>query len=162
MKGRTSMRKIKTLWLYVLGFVIATTLVVLAAPDRNVADGTLTQIRTDMNEELTELYANTIFPLDTLAGTNAYTASVAGLPALGSYQDGMKFRAIIPNSNTSTTLSFNIDGLGAITILDKAGSAIPIGGLAINTAYDFEYFGSLNQFRVMSPLTFSASTADEF
>ena len=149
-------------WLQVTAFLIALTTIVWAAPDRSVTESNLQNVVLDLNEELTEIYEHLPMKLDTLAGTNNYTASVAGMPLLTSYADGQKFVGIIPNTNTSTTINLDIDGLGNITVLDKSGSAIPVGGLAINTAYLFEYFSSSNQFRVMSPLTVSAAVNDEF
>lgn len=147
--------------IFFLAFALA--LPAYAAPDRAVAPGNLTAVRTDLNEELTEIYDNLNQPLDTVAGTNTYTASVAGMPLLTSYQDGQKFRIKIPNTNTSTTVTLNIDSLGAISVFDKAGGPIPIGGLAANQAYTFEYFGGVdNHFRVMSPLTTSGAINDEF
>lgn len=146
-------------------FLIALSLALpaYAAPDRAVAPGNLTATRTDLNEELTEIYDNLNQPLDTVAGTNAYTASVAGMPALTSYQDGQKFRIKIPNSNTATAITLNIDGLGALQVFDRAGSAIPIGGLQANSVYYVEYLGGTdNHFRVLSPTTTSAAINDEF
>lgn len=132
--------------------------------------GSLTSVITDINEELTFLFQQTPQPLDTLAGTNTYTASVENLPPLTAYVNGNKFRAKIPNTNTSTTISLNIDGLGAISVVDRAGSSIPVGGLLANSGYEFEYYGAAdNHFRVMSPLaptgtqtqSFCAAASDE-
>lgn len=154
---------LRKLALHVFVLLAAMSAIVWAAADRSVVIDDLATVVPDLNEELTELYNNVSFPLESVSGTNNYTASVEGQGLLTSYVHGQKFTAIIPNSNTSTTINLDIDGLGNVSVLDKAGSAIPIGGLAANTAYTFQYFTSpSNQFRVMSPLTVAAAVSDEF
>lgn len=137
--------------------------IVWAAADRSVTESNVSNVVLDLNEELTEIYTHLPVSLDTLAGTNDYTASVEGMGLLTSYADGQKFRGIIPSTNTSTTINLDIDGLGNASVLDKAGAAIPVGGLAQNSAYTFEFFGAPhNHWRVMSPLTVSGAVNDEF
>jgi hypothetical protein len=125
--------------------------------------GDLDAVIADINEELDFIYDRLPQPLESVSGTNTYTASITGIGALTGYTDGNRFRAKIPNSNTSTTITLNIDNVGAISVVDKNGSAIPVGGLAANSAYTFEYFGGAdNHFRVMSPLTTTGTPGHNF
>lgn len=143
--------------------LIASASLAFATLDRTAPlSGDLTAVVTDINEELTQIYAQLPQPLDTLSGTNTYTASIAGMPLLTAVVDGNKYRVKIPNTNTSTTITLDIDSTGAIAVRDKSGNAIAIGGLLANQSYIFEYHGGAdNHYRVLSPLATSGESIQD-
>jgi hypothetical protein len=125
-----------------------------AAPNRSVALGqNFNNTVTDLNEELTEIYQNTPFILDNVAGTNDITASIEGLPTLTAYSHGQVYRIKIVNTNTSGTVNLSIDGLTNTSVVDFTGVSLPVGGLNGGSLYDFIYLGAPdNHFRVLSTL----------
>lgn len=86
------------------------------------------------------------------SGADFYTDSGSStayvLTAVGSkkapiaYFNGMKFRTIIGNTNTSTTPTINVAGIGVINIKSRTGTAIAIGDLVTNTEVSFTYDGT--------------------
>lgn len=99
----------------------------------------------------TTTYANTKALVDGLnsvrssmyavaSGTDTYAASVT--PALTAYATGQQFRIKIPNLNTVTNPTLNINSLGAKTIKGVNGAAIPIGQFYANGDFLFVYDGT--------------------
>lgn len=156
------MRKFLNRLIVTLSSILIASALAYGAANRSVVESNLTSVVLDLNEELSFIFQRLPQNLDTLAGTNNYTASVKDMDLLTAYADGQQFTGIIPNTNTSTTVNLNIDNLGDIPVVDKAGSSIPVGALAANSAYRFQYFSASNHFRVMSPLTVAGAVADEF
>ena len=71
---------------------------------------------------------------------NAITASLA--PAPSAYTTGMTFRVKLSTTNTSTSATLNLNGLGAKTIKRSDGSSPPAGHLASGTIRTFIYDGT--------------------
>ena len=82
-------------------------------------------------------------------GTNTYVASLT--PAPTAYVTGNTYWIKIPNVNTTTTPTLNINSLGAKTIKSENGVAIPINFFIANGNYSFLYDGT--DFIVQAGLT---------
>lgn len=74
------------------------------------------------------------------SGTDTYTASIT--PAMTSYVTGHIYKIKIPNTNTVTNPTLNINSLGAKTIVTANGGTVPIGRLLANSIYNFIYDGT--------------------
>lgn len=83
----------------------------------------------------TEKYA-----ADNSSSSTAYTIALAPIPT--SYTTGMVIYAKIVNSNTTTTPTINVNGLGAKTIIKGSTSALVIGDIAANQFCTFIYDGT--------------------
>ncbi len=62
------------------------------------------------------------------------------------YFTGFIFRASIVTANLTTTPTIDVNGIGAITIVDSGGGALLIGALETGGIYDFQFDGT--DFRV--------------
>jgi hypothetical protein len=86
------------------------------------------------------------FAVDTGA-VNAMVVAPAGLVrAPIAYVDGLMFNVKVAVTNTSTTPTLNINGLGAKTVFNQAGGAMPIGALSAGSTALFIYSVALNGF----------------
>lgn len=74
------------------------------------------------------------------SGTDTYTASIS--PAMTSYVTGHVYKIKIPNTNTVTNPTLNINSLGAKTIVCNNAAVIPVGRLLANNTYIFIYDGT--------------------
>lgn len=101
----------------------------------------------DINEEITNLDRQGIHLLSSVSGTNTITASASPY-ALTSYQDGQTFRLKPANNNTST-VTLNINSLGAKAVVTQSGSALASSDLLTTTIYLLQYYASDDHFRVM-------------
>jgi hypothetical protein len=80
-----------------------------------------------------------------VSGTNTLTGSM--IPTLLSYQTGNMFSFIVQNTNT-TTVTLNIDGLGAKAILRNATEPLQAGDLTVGNVVVVIYDGT--QFQLIS------------
>jgi hypothetical protein len=121
------------------------------AQDRGVAydpGGTnLRSLAADADAEVAELY-NRAKVKCTAAGTNTITCTSASAAATA-YADGMTVSFIPANSITGAA-TFNLDGIGAVTLYNAAGSALGSGDLVAGTLYTIEYRATGTQWRVVS------------
>jgi len=81
----------------------------------------------------TEMYA-------VASGTDTYTATLS--PAPTAYTTGMQVRIKIPNANTVTNPTLNLNSLGAKTIKALNSTALQIGAFSANGDYLFVYDGT--------------------
>lgn len=91
-----------------------------------------------VQEEVTGLWDRSTCQLTSVAGTNTITAN-CDVPLTGTYVDGMNFILVPAVTNTSTTVTLNIQSLGAKTIVDNLGNAPRVGGLVAGAKYLLEY-----------------------
>jgi hypothetical protein len=80
--------------------------------------------------DITDIYA-------IASGTNVLTVSVT--PAPTSYTDGYYVAFKTPNTNTSRTVTLNVNGVGAVVIEDAAGGQINIGDLVAGSINAVRY-----------------------
>ncbi len=73
-------------------------------------------------------------------GTDTYAATLSPVPT--AYVTGQVFKLSIPNTNTITNPTLNINSLGAKTIVGANGAAIYVGHFIVNGTYDFLYDGT--------------------
>ena len=98
------------------------------------------------------------------ADTGAVNAMVVTLsPAPTSLTNGMFVVSDIKLTNTSATVTLNVNGLGAKAVVtDGAGTTPSIGNLTIGTFYGFQYDSSADKFQIVfsgDSLTHSASAS---
>ena len=96
--------------------------------------------------------------------TGAVNAMVVTLsPAPSSLTNGMFVVSDMKLTNTSTSVTLNVNGLGAKTVVtDGAGTAPSIGSLTIGTFYGFQYDSSADKFQIVfsgDSLTHSTSAS---
>lgn len=82
----------------------------------------------------------------TASGTNTYTVSI-GL-GITSINEGDILKVHIPNENTSTTVTLNVNSIGAIAVKDNAGNDPAIGALSAGGTYIVRYNGT--HFRILN------------
>jgi hypothetical protein len=131
-----------TLWLIAFSWAFLTWMApAFAASDRAVAVAPgITTIIGDLNEELDQLFDVSSHPLDTVAGTNDVTASVADMPALTSLVNGMKFTITPANTNTGP-VDLALDGLPEKDVVTPGGAQLGAGEWLAGTRYLIEYLG---------------------
>tara|TARA_B100000029_G_scaffold313844_1_gene306322 strand:- start:432 stop:1847 length:1416 start_codon:yes stop_codon:yes gene_type:complete len=98
------------------------------------------------------------------ADTGAVNAMVVTLdPVPTSLTNGMFVVSDIKLTNTSATVTLNVNGLGAKAVVtDGAGTTPAIGALTIGTFYGFQYDSSADKFQIVfsgDSLTHSASAS---
>lgn len=82
----------------------------------------------------------------TASGTNIYTVNIGlGVTAL---TDGDIIKVHIPNANSSTTVTLNVNSIGAIAVKDNAGSDPAVGDIKAGGTYILRYNGT--HFRVLN------------
>src|SRR5216683_878965 len=82
-------------------------------------------------------------PTVALSGLNTYSGTVAG--TLSAYPVGTQFFFAVASTNTSTTVTFNLNGLGPKLVKKLAGGAIvnlAASDLIVGTSYNFSYDGT--------------------
>ena len=80
---------------------------------------------------------------DYKADTGAADAAViTPVPAITAYAVGQQFSFKVVATNTTTTPTLNVNGLGAKTIVKVGGGALAAGDLIINRIYQVEYDGT--------------------
>jgi hypothetical protein len=133
-----------------LSFALLTSQGYAAASRAVVTSGSMTTHTTDLNEELAQLFKVSSHPLDSVAGTNTVTASVASMPVLAAYTAGMSF-TFKPVNTITGAATMNIDSVGAKSLVDTAGVALGSGDLVAGTAYTIQYFGGADDhFRLLT------------
>lgn len=88
---------------------------------------------------------------DYVADTGAVNAAViTPVPAITAYVTGQRFSFKVVDTNTTTTPTVNVNGLGAKTIVKTGAVAIAVGDILINQIVEVEYDGTNMQ--LMSPV----------
>lgn len=102
-----------------------------------------------VQEEVTGLWDRAICRLTSVSGTNTITANVD--PALtAGLINGMLFLLEPAVTNTSTTVTLNVQSIGAKTVVDNLGAAPRVGGLSSSGKYILRYDLSSDKFWIMS------------
>jgi hypothetical protein len=99
--------------------------------------------------------------LNAVAGGTVDVITATYSPALSAYTDKriLAFRAT--GANTSTTPTFNANGLGAKTIVKKGGQALVAGDIPGSNAIALiQYDSANNRFELMNPATSTATVPD--
>lgn len=91
---------------------------------------------------LKRLFDKFHLPISSLAGTNTITGGVDPDFDTDGYVSGMRFSGKWPTTNTSTSVTINLDSEGAITVLEFDGSAPAIGALESGDFFTVEYDGT--------------------
>ncbi len=88
----------------------------------------------------------------TAGTTTAYTATLP-IP-LKSFVQGQDVTVKINATNTSTTPTLNINGLGAVNIVRPGSAAIGVGDLKIGCicTFRYNYTGAANEYQLITPL----------
>lgn len=90
--------------------------------------------------KLKELETNEIFYAVATGSANNYAVSISALNTLSNYFDGLAVCVKINVVSTGAS-TLNINGWGAINIVDSLGNPISNGGLKANTPYTLRYNG---------------------
>lgn len=100
--------------------------------------------------EAEALWRYSAVPLTSVAGTNTITASVDStvVAALTAYQKGQKY-SIIPANTNSSTVTVNIDSVGAVALKDVDGAALVSGAFIAGRMHIIEHDGT--NFRIIMP-----------
>jgi hypothetical protein len=80
----------------------------------------------------------------TVSGTNTYTVATGLNPWPGgaTYGDGDILNLLIPNANSSTTVTLNADSEGASAVKDQSGNDLAVGDLKSGGTYIFRHNGT--------------------
>lgn len=100
----------------------------------------------EVNEEVAALWAHSVGYLTQNSGTNIIIATCS--PTLDAYHQGAAFWWVCTTTTTSATVTLNVNGLGAKSVLLKEGGSPQIGDFQINALYLLVYDGTA--FRVVS------------
>lgn len=100
--------------------------------------------------ETEALWRYSVVPLTSVAGTNTVTADVdtAVVAALTAYQKGQKY-SIIPANTNSSTVTLNINSVGAVALKDGDGAALVSGAFIAGRMHIIEHDGT--NFRIIMP-----------
>jgi hypothetical protein len=93
--------------------------------------------------------------LTTIAGTDTITASLT--PSPGAYTAGQVFRFVPAGTNTTSTVTLNINGLGAKAITKNGTVALSPGDLVGGTIFEVIYDGT--QFQLKTAAATATSTS---
>lgn len=109
-------------------------------------------------EEITKLYDLSRIKLANIGGTADAITADADPPLTGALVDGMAFVLIPTDNNTSSTLTLEIDGGGAVDIVNRDGDALAAGELKADRAHDLMYDADIPAFRIMGHLPAASDT----
>lgn len=79
--------------------------------------------------------------LTTVSGTDTITAALA-VPPLAAYVAGQSFRFAAAGANTTTSVTLNINGLGAKSVTRANGTALVVGEIAAGSIVHVTYDGT--------------------
>lgn len=92
-----------------------------------------------------------IFKTVSTSGTNTYTAPAPSdmSASYSAYVNWHRFDVIFTNANTSTTVTLNINSLGAKNVYNSAGQALTVGEIKAGDQKWLSYSTALNGFRII-------------
>ncbi len=128
---------------------------VCSPSDPGSSSCTKAQMLTSVNEEVNAVDTRAPMVLGSVSGTDTIVGSVT--PTLTAYADGQSFR-LKPANDTTSTVTLNINSIGAKALVSRAGAALSSGDLLATTLYTVTYYAASDQFRVMSPVGASSGT----
>jgi hypothetical protein len=99
---------------------------------------------------------NTFEWLTSVSGTDTITA-VAAI-GMGAYASGQCFRFVSSGANTTTSVTLNLNGLGAKAITKNGSTALAVGDIPSGAVVEVVYDGT--QFQLVGTSVNHASTAD--
>lgn len=87
-----------------------------------------------------QIQANSLIYYADTGAADAYVITPA--PVIAVLGIGMSWDVKIANANLTTTPTLNVNGIGVKTVVQKDGTAFPIGGLAVGAIVNFKYDGT--------------------
>jgi hypothetical protein len=109
-------------------------------------NNTVRQIMTDV---AVEAQVNAVKVLASVAGTNTITGSMT--PDLAAYSAGLFVVATPAATNTSATVTLNIDSLGALDVFRYGGDTLQIGDLVAGVPAFFLLDSGADDFYLLNP-----------
>lgn len=86
-----------------------------------------------------------------VAGGTANAITLTATPAVTSpYVDGLELTFVALTDNTSTTVTVNVNGVGAVNLKDANGNALGVGAIKAGGNYRIQRNGTANEFRIVS------------
>jgi len=98
-------------------------------------------------EELTGLWNRATITLTAVSGTNTITATAA--PALTGALDGNMNFILKPAATNSGAVTLNVNGSGAVAVVDAEGTALTAGAIRINANYLLHYDSGIAKYVVV-------------
>lgn len=103
---------------------------------------------TEVQEEVTGLWDRSTITLTAVAGTDTITATAT--PALtGSLGGSMNF-ILKPAATNTGAVTLNINGSGAVGVVDAEGTALTAGALRINANYFLHYDSGISKYVIVN------------
>lgn len=101
----------------------------------------------EVQEEVTGLWDRSTITLSAVSGTNTITATAT--PALTGALGGSMNFILKPAATNTAAVTLNINGGGAIAVVDAEGGALAAGALRINANYLLHYDSGISKFVVV-------------
>ena len=103
---------------------------------------------------------------DALAITPQYATAVSGTDAIAltvplsftAYAIGMQFWCVASGTNTSSTVTLNVNGVGPVSVVKDSNSALSLGDILAGAVVGFYYDGA--NFHLLAPRVDSQSTVN--
>lgn len=112
----------------------------------NTMDGTTYADR--IAEELTALYLGRVNQVTSVGGSANAITGVCTPPLTAAPAHGETFR-LTPGANNTSTVTVNLDGTGAIALVDEDGAALAADAIIADRPVTFWYDSGLAKFRVV-------------
>src|SRR5262245_18509549 len=110
-----------------------------------------------VSEEVTGLWDRSVITLTSVAGTNTITATAT--PALtASLTNDMLF-ILKPAATNTSTVTLNVNGGGAVAVVDAEGTALTAGALRINANYLIKYDSGFAKYSIVGYVPAAAITS---
>ena len=139
---------------------IATTKAGEAATSATAASGSATAAAASAAQAAVSAAAVSAFVSPwVVAGGSANALTGTYNPAIGALSDGLVLSFRAASSASTTTPSYNVNGLGAVTIVSKGGAALPVGSIVAKGEYRVRYNASDNKFELENPSPITANAA---
>jgi hypothetical protein len=100
-----------------------------------------------VQEEVGSLWDKAVITLSAVAGTNTITATCAPAFTAG-LVNGMMF-ILKPAATNTSTVTLNVNGGGAIAVVDAEGTALTAGALRINANYLLKYDATFVKYSIV-------------
>jgi hypothetical protein len=91
-----------------------------------------------------QIQSSALTKLSSVSGTDTITASAT--PTLAGYSTGQTLQFISAGANTTTTVTLNVNGLGAKNILRAGSGALAVGDIANGQVVEVYYNGTFFEF----------------
>ena len=93
---------------------------------------------------------------------NTYILSTQGsIPGITSYEEGHRVRFVPAASSTSTTITVDVNGLGAVPVVAEVGSSLIGNEIVLNKMVELRYFDSFSSFIIVPSARSSLNTTSQ-